>query len=91
MKKKGRIIICDDNLKKIWGENVDEIHMYSVQKGLKEHITTMSKDEEKKYREENPHLFQDELDDKIIIVKKNKEDVVKSDENENRSDDNKIN
>ena len=43
LKKKGRIIRCDAKLKAIWGDDVDEIHMYSVQRGLKEHITTMTK------------------------------------------------
>jgi len=60
LKKKGRIIACDDKLKKIWGDDVNEIHMYSVQRGLKEHITTMSKEEENKYKEEHPHLFEDD-------------------------------
>jgi len=60
LKKKGRIIACDDKLKKIWGDDVNEIHMYSVQRGLKEHITTMSKEEENKYKREHPHLFDDE-------------------------------
>ena len=59
--------MCDDKLKKIWGEKTEQIHMYSVQKGLKEHITTMDKDREKEYREENPHLFEDEQEDKNSI------------------------
>ena len=79
MKKKGRIIVCDDKLKKIWGENTEQIHMYSVQKGLKEHITTMDKDREKQYREENPHLFEDEQEDKNSI-KHHDDDDGKDDE-----------
>ena len=63
LKRKGRIIICDDKLKAIFGENTEQIHMYDVQKGLKEHITTMSKEKEKRYREENPDLFEDESED----------------------------
>eukprot|EP00484_Ammonia_sp_Unknown_P030485 CAMPEP_0197038780 /NCGR_PEP_ID=MMETSP1384-20130603/15667_1 /TAXON_ID=29189 /ORGANISM="Ammonia sp." /LENGTH=557 /DNA_ID=CAMNT_0042469267 /DNA_START=59 /DNA_END=1732 /DNA_ORIENTATION=- len=60
LKRKGRIILCDVALKKIWGEHVEQIHMYSVQKGLKEHITTMNKEEEKRYKLANPHLFDEE-------------------------------
>merc|ERR1712130_364032 len=61
LKKPGRIIMTDEKLKSVWGQNVEQIHMYSVQKGLKEHITTMSKEEEEKYKQQNPHLFQEEL------------------------------
>merc|ERR1719362_1625427 len=70
LKKPGRIIVCDDKLKKIWGNDVESIHMYAVQKGLKEHITTMSKEEEKKYKEKNPHLFMDEIEDEKKEKKK---------------------
>lgn len=58
--KTGRIIRCDAKLKTIWGEDVDEIHMYSVQKGLKGHIRSMTKNEEDTYRKEHPNLFSDE-------------------------------
>eukprot|EP01083_Nonionella_stella_P145561 456374_1 len=60
LKLPGRIIQTDEKLKKIWGNDVETIHMYSVQKGLKAHITTMSKDLESKYKKENPHLFEND-------------------------------
>jgi chromatin remodeling complex protein RSC6 len=61
LKKKGRIITCDAALKKIWTDK-EEIHMYDVQKGLKVHITTMTKDEEHKWRLKNPTKFNDHYD-----------------------------
>ena len=74
--------------------------MYEVQRGLKEHITTMSKEEEKKYREDNPHLFLDELNNKIVVKKKGDDDNDNDDDDgngngnkevNNTSDDNKVN
>eukprot|EP01083_Nonionella_stella_P271435 919728_1 len=68
LKKPGRIIICDEKLKKIWGDETEQIHMFQVQKGLKAHITTMSKQEEKEYKLENPHLFtEDEFENGDVM------------------------
>ena len=99
LKKPGRIITCDANLKKIWGDDINEIHMYSVQKGLKSHITTMSKEAEHNYRLENPHLFKDDDDYKnntnnkqnntnnktINEKKENKEEQKEKEENLNKN------